>query len=124
MEEPALSDAFINAEGRIYEDAPRKYDTPNQEIKGTDKYELMQFTGLLDKNGKEIYEGDILRHYGGGTTNGKPSYRDFSFGFENISGSGEYDDWTGYGYSFEEDPAKCEAIGNIYENPELLSGTN
>jgi hypothetical protein len=76
--------------------------------------ELMQFTGLLDKNGKEIYEGDIIEYdqqwwsSGDGklkevvTFNSDASYAHFSAG-----------DWT-------VEPEEVEIIGNIYENPELI----
>ena len=67
---------------------------------------LMQFTGLHDKNGKEIYEGDILR-------------------FENLPDLDivEATDggWNPFIDSMETDGAwHYEVIGNIYENPELL----
>lgn len=74
--------------------------------------ELMQFTGLKDKNGKEIYEGDIIK----GDTYGHileviwdEGYCGFSPFLDLIDG-----DYTG------EDWGRCEVIGNIYENPELL----
>ena len=78
---------------------------------------IMQFTGLHDKNGKEIYEGDVL----------KTKYQDkaimiwhkeFScFCFETIDEvvKGEYQ------YSFKN--VEIEIIGNIYENPELLDSS-
>ena len=68
--------------------------------------ELMQFTGLLDKNGKEIYEGDILKY------RGKLSFNDPPFVVE-----WQNDDarWTEFYPS-----NNFEVIGNIYENPELL----
>ena len=70
----------------------------------------MQYTGLKDKNGKEIYEGDILLT-NNQTYNYEVKFEDCSFGvqtkhygFINLIGCGE-----------------LEIIGNIYENPELLN---
>ena len=79
---------------------------------------LMQYTGLKDKNGNEIYEGDILA----------TSQRDVFF--EVVYG------WNGdgntYGWNYKslkrpkhriysmDKPDRLEIIGNIYENPELL----
>jgi len=83
-----------------------------------DDYKIMQYTGLKDKNGKEIYEGDIVRN---GSTHGNDpkqftvvwNERDGAFngrvGVSRLPMSCAY--WF-YG--------DCEVIGNIYENPELL----
>jgi len=75
-----------------------------------DRYILMQYTGLRDKNGKEIYEGDIYfndRWTGG--CKGQAVEWDGRGGFVCFC-DGEY------GENHEE----VEIIGNIYENPELL----
>lgn len=84
---------------------------------------LMQFTGLKDKNGKEIYEGDILkwvagRHWtimGGSTKTDRFDTVTYEgFGFCPFIHS------DGYGGVTTIDVSNCEVIGNIYENPELL----
>ena len=75
----------------------------------SDRSHLMQFTGLLDRNGKEIYEGDICRIDVGS----KPSIlREcrFTFGAFHL---GRRDDFV--------DTTRYEVIGNVYENPELLT---
>ena len=74
----------------------------------------LQFTGLHDKNGKEIYEGDIVRIDGGLKWICKWSDNHARFYFD-----------TGlhktYDFSAQES-SDFEVIGNIYENPELLGG--
>jgi uncharacterized phage protein (TIGR01671 family) len=84
-------------------------------LRGAEKIELMQSTGLLDKNGKEVFVGDIIKctrgcphevylekEYGGKYIGGMPAVY--------LKGLLEGYAWTG----------AEEVIGNIYENPELL----
>ena len=78
-----------------------------------EQIELMQFTVFLDKNGKEIYEGDIVK-----SILGQVFFINFdygSFGAQHINTNTRYSSAT---FSFHE--KKFEIIGNIYENPELL----
>lgn len=83
--------------------------------------ELMQYTGLKDKNGKEIYEGDIIQMWVGTkpVTVGNITWGGWQYVVRmEVVGK----DKTNYfGYNSEDiDPEKIEIIGNIYENPDLL----
>lgn len=97
------------------------------EIMGGDEYPLMQYTGLKDKNGREIYEGDIVTAW-------RPRPRHLPkdpFKKIQVTGNvvyeppaffliiGVYDDrnWI----EFEHNAEPYEIIGNIYENLELLN---
>ena len=79
---------------------------------------LLQYTGLKDKNGKEIYEGDVVRiwadpkdynGYKGHNYIGVVEWDEFILGFISSDGHGLKD------FEF------IEIVGNIYENPELLN---
>ena len=83
-----------------------------------------QFTGLTDKNGKKIFEGDIGRYkqVDGAKRNGKPitCIGKVVYNVKTASFAIESKDETGCKY-FDYFPIKdFEVIGNIHDNPELL----
>ena len=88
-----------------------------------DDCELMQYTGLKDKNGKEIYEGDILslNYFEGDVVKVWIEYLDTLPYCCTIIKYSE-GDWTTLGRVMKRDGEQftCKIIGNIYENPELL----
>lgn len=81
-----------------------------------DEIELMQSTGLKDKNGKEIFEGDIVDYKGRkAVIKWHGSYASFIYRFVD-----ELNKRSAEWYPLYLAYLKCEVIDNIYENPELL----
>ena len=96
----------------------------NFSMQGDDEYSgsiiddaiLMQSTGLKDKNGKEIFEGDILDYKGRkALVRWHGSYASFIYRFVDEPHKRKAE-WKPLYLAY----MKCEIIGNIYENTELL----
>nr|DAM63497.1 MAG TPA: YopX protein [Caudoviricetes sp.] len=78
--------------------------------------ELMQSTGLFDRNSKEIFEGDILDYRGRkALVRWHGSYASFIYRFVDEPHK-QKAEWKPLYLAY----MKCEIIGNIYENPEFL----
>ncbi|KMP32185.1 hypothetical protein TU52_18670 [Bacillus cereus] len=113
-------DLLIGMDGKVYQKEERNYaGTSFIEYEVANHFEIMQYTGLKDKNGKEIYEGDVVEHkdysagaiiFGGNqpTLKSVIQWKDYYNGYH----------LAGLGNSFKGE--EVEVIGNIYENPELI----
>lgn len=94
------------------------------------RYEVMQYTGLKDKNGQKIFEGDIVNFVYFDTTGGHRDDREYK-GVVKFQ-SGIYEIWRNNDSEFFESDGpfilnhawlqddEFEVIGNIYEHPHLL----
>jgi uncharacterized phage protein (TIGR01671 family) len=107
------------------------YDVISGHIEFTDDCQVMQYTGINDKNGKEIFEGDIIQieKPRAGNENQRRlvewvdrrskmviNYNcvgDIGFTFKSLK--------KGIGNDTVWEPFEAKVIGNIYENPELLT---
>ena len=117
-----MTDSCIYSFGKFY-DGDRNYED-GIEFLG----QVMQFTGLLDRHGKEIYEGDILHN--GWVISWNENYPNYGFyqkskdNWRTGLGVGR-PNWK-YGFLWNKqnpysiDRQDLEVIGNIYQNPELL----
>jgi uncharacterized phage protein (TIGR01671 family) len=83
-----------------------------------------QFTGLTDKNGKQIFEGDILKFH---KFKGEPDWLGFvryDISMFVIEGEQPVDNGGFEVQLCSIDRKRCEIIGNIHDNPELLGGND
>ncbi len=93
--------------------------TKLSEIYSQDIFIPLQFTGLKDKNSKEIYEGDIVKLYIYGSERiAEIWFDEGSFWVGN--GKDKVGNTVGFNFLISSQIANIEIIGNIYENSELI----
>ncbi|QIC46253.1 hypothetical protein GAG94_03385 [Lysinibacillus sphaericus] len=118
-----------NVQSGVYED-PDEW-TDFEVVLGLERFEVMQYTGLKDVNGNEIFEGDIIRF-----TNGIDEvYEKVGTVVFDLEECGYKAQYTNDGvthciylinpkvFADKYTEITYEIIGNIYENPELLEQT-
>ena len=121
-------DLFINMQGDMCLARENLRDAYDLDYLSSSFYEISQFTGLKDKNGKEIYAGDILKSESGAwlcEVRDSPSFAGFDFKIIKAPAGCEWE--IGDNFILSElriNEAGYEVFGNVYENSELLGGKN
>ena len=119
-----VEDFFVSEDGKIYKKTKDTSYGFAISRETSDKIILMQSTGLFDKNGREIFEGDIIKRYRSPFFKAKWEYQIETVIKEEASLLLGREYGKNFGtIPFNSPFAKSdllEVIGNIYENPELL----
>lgn len=108
------NDQLITWNGNVYANDSSKLNVDNLKGWSIDEKYLMQFTGLKDKNGKEIYESDIVKFSiddGFNYCIDEIGIVDFRYGFSGFIVNNQF---------YLCDLTEIEVIGNFYESPDLL----
>jgi len=91
-----------------------------------DSCEIMQYTGLKDRNDKEIYDGDILATSNRSTENDLDIWFEKDYGYTEVYWDEKHSCWLSAPWHFDNyyntvySLCHIRVIGNIHENPELL----
>jgi len=122
--ENGMIEPYSVRNGKAWIIKPCRKDSPEARVDGVNYYcnwdidvetnfPVMQFTGLCDRSGVEVYESDVVQDHNGV---GVVEWHDSAFRVNYRNG---YAKWF-YDYTLKGERESIEVIGNVHQHPELL----
>jgi len=102
---------------------PRQHSSLDWVLRHPESFEIMQFTGLLDKNGKKIYEGDIVK-FDNNKFGSVVKWNDKGFYQLWRNGTVDWKIWKEDAYYNTGHRKDLKVVGNIHENANLIQNVS